>query len=114
MVWREFRIEREGRRSFQLVLPCFEDEDQPETVSRMNRFYETAAKHLYAAALDAVKTDARRVCFRCEPEIAEEDGTVAVTLCVSLSVSGERTKRKRITHLWRDGAALEARAAPER
>ncbi len=112
MIWREFRIEREGRRGFQLTLPCFEDENNPEAAVRMNRFYETAANNLYAAALDAVSRDAARIHYRCEPEISEEDDGLAVTLCLSLSVSGERTKRKRITHVWKDGEATEARSTP--
>ncbi len=112
MVWRQFRIERESRQGFLLVLPCFEDEEHPEAAFRMNRFYKTAANNLYAAALDAVTGKSERVFYRCEPEVEEENGAVAVTLCLSLSVAGERTKRKRITHVWRDGEAVETRSAP--
>ncbi|MBR5365611.1 MAG: hypothetical protein IK132_05170 [Clostridia bacterium] len=110
--WREFRISREGRRGFLLVLPVFEDPDAPEDAARMNRFYRTASEDLYAAALDAIGRDARRIFYRCGTDVEECDAGTRVTLSLSLSVSGERTRRKTITHLWRDGVILSREASP--
>ena len=109
--WREFRISREGRRGFLLILPVFEDTDAPEDAARMNRFYRTASEDLYATALDAIGGDARRIFYRCDADVAETDAGTRVTLSLSLSVSGERTKRKTITHLWRDGVLLSREAS---
>ncbi|MCR4905378.1 MAG: hypothetical protein K6A33_04795 [Clostridiales bacterium] len=111
-IWREFRISREGRRGFLLILPVFEDTDAPEDAARMNRFYRTASEDLYAAALDAIGGDARRIFYRCDADVAETDAGTRVTLSLSLSVSGERTRRKTITHLWRDGVLLSREASP--
>ena len=44
--WREFRISREGRHGFLLVLPVFEDTDAPEDAA-----YEALAGKLGAAPL---------------------------------------------------------------
>ena len=33
--WREFRISREGRHGFLLVLPVFEDTDAPEDAAKI-------------------------------------------------------------------------------
>ena len=110
--WREFRISREGRRGFLLVLPVFEDPDTPEDAARMNRFYRTASEDLYAAALDAIGGDARRIFYRCGTDVEEREEGTQVTLSLSLDVSGERTKRKTITHLWRDGVILSRETSP--
>ena len=110
--WREFRISREGRRGFLLILPVFEDTDAPEDAARMNRFYRTASEDLYGAALDAVGGGARRIFYRCDTDVEETEEGTRVTLSLSLSASGERTKRKTITHLWRDGVILSREASP--
>jgi len=110
--WREFRISREGRRGFLLALPVFEDEEHPEDAARMNRFYRTASEDLYAAALDAVGGDARRIFYRCDVRVDEEEDGTRVTLALSLSRSGERTRRKTIAHLWREGVIVAREASP--
>ena len=112
LTWKEFRIERQGRRGFLLVLPCFADDEHPDSVQRMNRFYEEAAENLYQAALDAVGRDARRVYYRCLPEVTAENGTITVTLRLMLNVSGERTRAKALTHVWRDGEVISRSCTP--
>lgn len=69
MVWREFRLEKSGRRGFDIALPRFEDEDEPENAERMNRFYGTAAAEMEKAANLAAQSDARRVRYRCETDV---------------------------------------------
>ncbi|MBQ3859964.1 MAG: hypothetical protein IIU08_07755 [Clostridia bacterium] len=76
MTWKEFRIEREGRRGWEIVLPCFSDEERPEDAERMNRFYGTAAERMAEAAKLETAADARRARYRCETRIdvlTEED-----------------------------------------
>ena len=112
LTWQEFRISREGRRGFLLSLPCFRDDEAPEAAERMNRFYESASRDLYAAALDAVSRDARRVMYRCLFDAASDGDATDVTLRLSLSVSGERTRQKTVTHRWKDGAVIRKTASP--
>ncbi len=69
MVWREFRLEKSGRRGFDIALPRFEDEEKPENAARMNRFYGTAAAEMEKAANLAAQSDARRVRYRCETDV---------------------------------------------
>ena len=69
MVWKEFRLEKSGRRGFDIALPRFEDEDKPENAARMNRFYGTAAAEMEKAANLAAESDARRVRYRCETDV---------------------------------------------
>ena len=112
LTWQEFRISREGRRGFLLSLPCFRDDEAPAEAERMNRFYESASRDLYAAALNAVAEDARRIFYRCLFD-AETDGIrTTVTLRLSLSVSGRRTRRKTIVHRWEPGGIVSKTASP--
>ena len=69
MTWKEFRIEREGRRGWEIVLPCFSDDEHPEDAERMNRFYGTAAERMAEAAKLETAADARRARYRCETRI---------------------------------------------
>ena len=69
MEWREYRLEKSGRRGWEIVLPRFGDEEHPENAERMNRFYGTAAEEMEKAANLAARTDARRVRYRCETEV---------------------------------------------
>ncbi len=112
LTWREFRISREGRRGFLLSLPCFQDDEEPEEAERMNRFYESASRDLYAAALDAVAADARRIFYRCLFDAENDKDGTTVTLRLSLSVSGRRTRRKIIVHRWGTGGIVSKTAYP--
>jgi len=69
VVWREFRLEKSGRRGWDIALPRFEDKEKPENAERMNRFYGTAAAEMEKAANLAVESDARRVRYRCETDV---------------------------------------------
>lgn len=69
MDWREFRLEKNGRRGWDIALPRFEDVDRPEDADRMNRFYGTAASEMEKAAALAARTEARRVRYRCETAV---------------------------------------------
>ena len=69
MNWREIRLEKSGRKGWDISLPRFEDEEKPEDVGRMNRFYNTAAAEMEKAAALAAQTDARRVRYRCETDV---------------------------------------------
>ena len=83
MNWREIRLEKSGRRGWDISLPRFEDAEKPEDIGRMNRFYNTAAAEMEKAAALAAQTDARRVRYKCEtdvfvltePEDAENGGS---------------------------------------
>ena len=152
MTWKEFRIEREGRRGWELSLPCFCDDEHPEDAARMNRFYETAAEEMVSAAGLETKTDARLARYLCRTEVsvltgedvraeagsaAENEtapkkrrslfsrpkkpessrgkreaaaGDIRVELRLELAVSGKRTRRKTLVHLWRDGALVSSHA----
>jgi len=67
--WREFRLEKSGRRGWDIALPRFEDGERPEDADRMNRFYDTAAAEMEKAAELAARTEARRVRYRCETAV---------------------------------------------
>ena len=69
MNWREIRLEKSGRKGWDISLPRFEDAEKPEDVGRMNRFYNTAAAEMEKAAALAAQTDARRVRYRCETDV---------------------------------------------
>ena len=69
MNWREIRLEKSGRKGWDISLPRFEDAEKPEDIGRMNRFYNTAAAEMEKAAALAAETDARRVRYRCETDV---------------------------------------------
>ena len=69
MDWREFRLEKSGRKGWDLALPRFEDGERPDDADRMNRFYDTAAAEMEKAAELAARTEARRVRYRCETAV---------------------------------------------
>ena len=69
MDWREFRLEKSGRRGWDIALPRFEDGERPDDADRMNRFYDTAAAEMEKAAELAARTEARRVRYRCETAV---------------------------------------------
>ena len=77
VTWTEFRIEREGRRGWELSLPCFSDDEHPEDAARMNRFYETAAEEMVSAAGLETKTDARLARYLCRTEVSVLTGEEA-------------------------------------
>ena len=132
MTWNKVRLARDGRKGWDLTLPRFKDAEHPDDAERMNRFYDTAADGMEQAAGLAMQTEARRVRYRCETDVAVlfrdpdaapdkppkrkketalrgRPGDIRVELKLSLSVSGQRTLEKTLVHLWRDGTLLSSR-----
>ena len=103
MTYSEYVIEKSGPRSYRISLPCFRGEDDFFACSRMNRFYESAAGDLYKYALSTVESAERRARFSCLFDVTEEEGGTKVVLHLSCHKAGERSKRKSVTHVWKNG-----------
>ena len=86
-----------------ITLPCFSGDDDFYVCARMNDFYSSAAGDIYAYALSLAENAPRRARFFCTYEIADDGDGTTVALHLSFSAAGERTRRRTVTHVWKDG-----------
>jgi hypothetical protein len=95
MTWKEYRVSRGGRKGWELSLPRFEDGKHPEEAKRMNRFYDTAAAGMEQAAGAAMATEARRVRYRCETDVAVIPESAGPGLCAKTEdLPSDRGRKK--------------------
>lgn len=85
-----------------IVLPVFSDLKGDDA---MNRFYSRAAEVIYNYAQRVCGEKFVRFCCTCEVE--EGEGTLTVRILLSLHRRGEKTSRKTISHVWKNGYIIK-------
>ena len=103
MTYSDNVIEISGVRSARIILPCFSGNDDFAACSRMNSFYSSAAGDLYAYAESLFESAARRARYSCVYTVVPEDEQISVVLHLSYSTSDERSRRRTVTHVWKNG-----------
>ena len=103
MTYTDYVIEIYGARSARIVLPCFSAEDGFAVCSRMNSFYSSAAGDIYSYAVSLIDSAERRARYSCVYTVVPEDEQVSVVLHLSYSAWNERSRRRTVTHVWKNG-----------
>jgi len=100
---KEYRIEYAGKKSISLLLPVFSAEESFWECARMNRFYASVADACVRAAEELFRSTEKRARYYGSYAAVEENGRISVTLTLSYSEQGCPSRRRQITHLWRNG-----------
>lgn len=106
MTYSDYVIEHGGACPAVITLPCFSG-DNFSVCAKMNSFYSSAAGDIYSYALELAENTPRRARFFCTYEVNDKDSVVSVVLHLSYSRVGERSLRKNITHVWKDGYVIK-------
>lgn len=85
-----------------IILPVFSEMNGADA---MNRFYSRAAEIIYDDAKNICREKFVRFCCTCEVEEGED--TLTVRLLISLHRRGEKTARKTISHVWKNGNIIK-------
>ena len=102
----DFSVNKDGRCSYHLTLPCFSDGEKFYEAARMNRFYSSVMDKLYYVSESVCQSENGRIRCTCSYRVTEEDNTVEVELMLSMKHSGKKAVRKSIRHTWKDGYAV--------
>lgn len=103
MTYSDNIIEKSGVRSLRIAVPCFSGDDDFAACSRMNSFYSSAAGDIYSYAVSLLDSAERRARYSCVYTVVPEGEQVSVVLHLSYSASNERSRRRTVTHVWKNG-----------
>ena len=113
--YNEYVISASGAFSYRIALPCFSGDGADfYRAARMNNFYSKVLDELYLRASSRSLIGVRRRSLSCSFNIRENGDFTAVDLILCERIvtqdSGSMCKKRKISHVWRDGVILKKAA----